>query len=68
MSEILQVAGWSWKQKWWPLVKQTHKVMVDDRADGHKDDECGDHESVIEHNHTQVENHTLIQYLQNMHL
>ena len=26
MSEILQVAGWSWKQKWWPLVKQTHKV------------------------------------------
>ena len=42
--------------------------MVDDHADGHNDDECGDHDSVIEHNHTQVENHTLIQYLQNMHL
>ena len=42
--------------------------MVDDRADGHNDDEGGDHDSVIEHNHTQVENHTLIQYLQNMHL
>ena len=40
----------------------------DDRADGHKDDECGDHESVIEQNHKQVENPTLIQYLQNMHL
>ena len=48
MSDILQVAGWSCKQKWWSFVKQTHKVMVDDRADGHNDDEGGDHDSVIE--------------------
>ena len=65
MSEILQVAGWSWKQKWWPLVKQTHKVMtvlvllviMMMNVYAVNDD------SFIQHNHKHVENHNVIRFL-----
>ena len=49
-------------------LRQTNAQGDDDGGDGHNDDDGGDHASVIEHNHKQVENHTLIQYLQNMHI
>ena len=48
--------------------RQTNAQGDDDGGDGHNDDEGDDHDRVIEHNHKQVENHTLMRYLQNMHI